>query len=42
MTAAYTTGGSEDTRGIVMANPSSDWKHLYINLGRTWSWFNHQ
>lgn len=41
MTAAYTTGGSEDTRGIVMVNPSSDWKHLYINLGRTWSWFNH-
>lgn len=41
MRAAYTDGGSEDTRGVMVVNPSQEWQHLYINLGKTWNWFNH-
>lgn len=46
MTSSYTysTSGSSsstDTRGVVVLNPTDKWQHFYINLGRTWSWFNH-
>lgn len=34
--------GSNTTRYPVMTiRPSAEWRHLYINLGRTWSYFEH-
>ena len=41
MESAYTTGGATDKQRVMVVNPSEKWQHLYINLGRTWSWFNH-
>lgn len=41
MHSAYVTGGSEDVLPVMVINPSDTWEHLYINLGRTWSNFNH-
>lgn len=41
MEAAYTTGGNTDIQRVMVVNPSEHWQHLYINLGRTWQWFNH-
>ena len=41
MESAYTTGGSTDKQRVMVVYPSEKWQHLYINLGRTWSWFNH-
>ena len=26
---------------MMVVRASKDWQHLYINLGRTWSYFNH-
>jgi hypothetical protein len=42
MHAAYETGGSEHQERVMVINPSNHWQHMYINLGRTWAWFNHQ
>ena len=43
MHAAYLEGGSEDKLPVMVINPIPDhWQHLYINLGRTWSYFNHR
>ncbi|MBR1766533.1 MAG: hypothetical protein IJ745_05790 [Bacteroidales bacterium] len=41
MEAAYTYGGVTGRERVMVVNPSDTWKHLYINLGRTWSWFGH-
>ena len=41
MESAYTSGGATDKQRVMVVNPSSHWQHMYINLGRTWSWFNH-
>lgn len=41
MEAAYEDGGNTDVQRVMVVNPSDHWQHLYINLGRTWSWFNH-
>lgn len=41
MTAAYTSGGNPVTERVMVVNPTDHWQHMYINLGRTWSWFNH-
>ena len=37
----YTVGGAIDRQRVMVVNPSSHWQHLYINLGRTWAWFNY-
>lgn len=41
MHSAYVAGGSEDVLPVMVINPSTTWKHLYINLGKTWAEFNH-
>ena len=41
MESAYNSGGATDKQRVMVVYPSSHWQHLYINLGRTWSWFNH-
>ena len=41
MRSYYTTGGSPDVQRVMVVNPSDHWQHMYINLGRTWGWFNH-
>ncbi len=41
MHAAYTTGGVEERMQVMVINPQQDWQHIYVNLGRTWSQFNH-
>ena len=41
MHAAYTEGGAEERLAVMTINPLDDWTHMYINLGRTWSEFNH-
>ena len=41
MRSYYTTGGSPDVQRVMVVNPSDHWQHMYINLGRTWAWFNH-
>lgn len=41
MEASYTTGGNTEVQRVMVVNPSDHWQHLYINLGRTWSWFNY-
>ena len=41
MESAYTSGGATDKQRVMVVNPSDHWQHMYINLGRTWSWFNH-
>lgn len=41
MRSAYTSGGSTDVQGVMVITPSDHWQHLYINLGRTWEWFNY-
>ena len=41
MESAYTSGGATDKQRVMVVNPTDHWQHMYINLGRTWSWFNH-
>ena len=41
MHSAYRDGGSEDKLSVMVVRGSNNWQHLYINLGRTWSYFNH-
>lgn len=41
MHASYTEGGTTERLPIMRINPLSEWTHMYINLGRTWSEFNH-
>lgn len=42
MESQYTTNGSTDIQRVMMVNPTDHWQHMYINLGRTWEWFNYQ
>lgn len=41
MHSSYTYGGSTDQQPVMRVYPSDHWQHLYILLGRTWSWFNY-
>lgn len=41
MHSTYVNGGAEDVLPVMVINPSREWRHLYINLGRTWAYFNH-
>lgn len=41
MESAYTSGGATDKQRVMVVYPSEKWQHMYINLGRTWGWFNH-
>ena len=41
MTSRYQSGGNLDRRQVMVIYDSDEWQHLYINLGRTWSYFNH-
>lgn len=40
MHSRYTSGGAIDKQRVMVVNPSEHWQHMYINLGRTWDWFN--
>lgn len=41
MHSAYVNGGAEDVLPVMVINPSDHWQHMYINLGKTWAYFNH-
>ena len=41
MESAYSAGAATDKQRVMVVNPTDHWQHMYINLGRTWSWFNH-
>lgn len=41
MTSRYMTGGSTDKQPVMVVRKTDDWEHLYINLGRTWSYFGY-
>ncbi len=41
MRASYQQGAAEDRLSVMTINPVDHWQHLYINLGRTWAYFNH-
>lgn len=40
MHSRYTSGGAIEKQRVMVVNPSDHWQHIYINLGRTWVWFN--
>lgn len=42
MTSTYRSGGNLDRLQVMVVYKTDEWQHLYINLGRTWSYFNHQ
>ena len=41
MHSAYVNGGAEDVLPVMVIMPTDEWQHMYINLGKTWSYFNH-
>ena len=41
MEAPYTTGGSTGVERVMVVNPSSEWRHIYVLLNRTWRYFNY-
>ena len=41
MRASSRDGAAEDRLSVMTINPMDHWQHLYINLGRTWAYFNH-
>jgi hypothetical protein len=41
MRASSRQGAAEDRLSVMTINPIDHWQHLYINLGRTWAYFNH-
>ena len=41
MRASRQSGAASELLPVMTVNPISHWQHLYINLGRTWSYFNH-
>lgn len=41
MESAIVAGGNTTRAEVMRIRPSDEWKHLYINMGRTWSYFNH-
>lgn len=40
MHSRYTEGGAIEKQSVMRVRASQQWEHLYINLGRTWSYFN--
>lgn len=41
MRASRQQGAAPERLPVMTINPISHWQHLYINLGRTWAYFNH-
>lgn len=41
MEGAYTEGSSASRLGVMTVYKNDEWQHLYINLGRTWSYLNY-
>ena len=41
MQSSYYDNTSEDLLPVMVINPIDHWQHLYINLGRTWTYFRH-
>lgn len=41
MRASSREGEASDRLPVMTINPIDHWQHLYINLGRTWAYFNH-
>lgn len=41
MHSRYTGGGAIDRQPVMVVRASEQWEHLYINLGRTWYYFNY-
>lgn len=41
MRASRQQGAAADRVSVMTINPISHWHHMYINLGRTWAYFNH-
>ncbi len=41
MHARSSSGGAIERQRVMVVNPSSEWRHIYINLGRTWAAFNY-
>lgn len=41
MEGAYLNGGTASRLGVMTVYKNDEWQHLYINLGRTWSYLNY-
>ena len=41
MHSAYTTGGTVEQERVMVVNPSDQWRHMYIMLGKTWKYFSY-
>ena len=41
MQSSYRVGGAPVRESVMAIRPSTEWKHIYVNLGRTWTTFNH-
>ena len=41
MHSRYQTGSAIDKQPVMVVRASEDWNHLYVNMGRTWDYFNH-
>lgn len=41
MRSTQTLGSNENTQGVMNLYPTDTWTKMYINLGKTWKWFNH-
>lgn len=41
MISSYRAGGAPERESVMAIRPSSEWKHIYVNLGRTWAQFGH-
>lgn len=41
MRASSRAGQAADRLPVMTINPIDHWQHLYINLGRTWAYYNH-
>lgn len=41
MQSSYRVGGAPVRESVMAIRPTSEWQHIYVNLGRTWSTFNH-
>ncbi|MBR1799152.1 MAG: hypothetical protein IJ761_04555 [Bacteroidales bacterium] len=41
MTSQQYEGANSETLSVMVCYPTSQWQHMYVNLGRTWRDFNH-
>lgn len=41
MQSSVTQGAAPTLYPVMAIRPSTDWRHIYVNLGRTWTIFNH-